>query len=34
MDGDCIGRQATVRYFAMTQTAKPVPQFPVAVAIL
>lgn len=34
MDGTCIGKKSTIRYFTMTQTAKPVPQFPVAVAIL
>lgn len=33
MDGACVGNQATIRYFAMTQTANSVPQFPVAVAI-
>jgi ATP-dependent DNA ligase len=34
MDGKCIGKKATIRYFAMTQTGKPCPQFGVAVAIL
>lgn len=33
LDGECIGKMATVRYFAMTSTETPVPQFPVVVAI-
>ena len=33
LDGECIGQKATVRYFAMTSTATPVPSFPVVVAV-
>lgn len=33
LDGAHVGDMATVRYFAMTATASPVPQFPVVVAI-
>ena len=33
MSGDSVGSMATVRYFAMTSTDKPVPQFPVTIAI-
>jgi DNA ligase-1 len=33
LQGLCAGKMATVRYFAMTSTDNPVPQFPVVVAI-
>jgi ATP-dependent DNA ligase len=33
LDRKCLGQMATVRYFTMTSTSKPVPQFPVVVAI-
>lgn len=33
LEGLCVGKRATVRYFTMTSTETPVPQFPVVVAI-